>query len=228
MKLDYVENQVYTVLEDIKHRFFGSHPDDPVVLHRKEIMNAQGSFRNLVDTKVRDLFNKELLELLDMWEYNVISVIMDKQELLKRYRVWHYDPYHYCLMILLERYIGFLENLESVGDVLAESRGGKEDLRLKKSFERLYNEGSGYVSAERFHKSLTSSQLKVKNKGNNISGLQIADLLAHPSRLHMIKAFKLHDIEYKDKFAADIIDVLKSKYIKRVNQVDGWGIKKLP
>ena len=42
--------------------------------------------------------------------------------------------------ILLERYIFFLENEGAQGDVMAESRGGKEDMRLKKSFSRLYNE----------------------------------------------------------------------------------------
>jgi hypothetical protein len=44
------------------------------------------------------------------------------------YQVWRYDPYYYCLALLLERFTFFLEQRNAVGDVLAESRGGKEDM----------------------------------------------------------------------------------------------------
>jgi hypothetical protein len=65
---------------------------------------------------------------------------------------------------------------------MAESRGGKEDKRLKASFFTLWKEGTQYVAPDKFHEVLTSKQLKVKPKANNISGLQLADLIAHPSR----------------------------------------------
>ena len=47
------------------------------------------------------------------------------------YRTWRYDPYHYCLAVMLERYVLFLERTKGIGDIMAESRGGKEDNRLK-------------------------------------------------------------------------------------------------
>jgi hypothetical protein len=55
-----------------------------------------------------------------------------------------------------------------------------EDRRLNDSFERLWQNGTDYVAPEEFRKSLTSRQLKVKTKANNIAGLQLADLIAHP------------------------------------------------
>jgi hypothetical protein len=64
---------------------------------------------------------------------------------------------------------------------MAESGGGKEDKRLEASFPKLWKEGTEYISPERFHSVLTSKQLKVKPKSNNISGLQIVDIIAHPS-----------------------------------------------
>ena len=56
-----------------------------------------------------------------------------------------------------------------------------EDRRLKISFEGVYNNGTEYIKPEMFSKYLTSQQLKVQPKRNNIAGLQVADLIAHPS-----------------------------------------------
>ncbi len=65
---------------------------------------------------------------------------------------------------------------------MAESRSGKEDMRLNKVFTGLHEKGTDFVKPERFQKRFTSKQLKVKPKGANVAGLQLADLLAHPSR----------------------------------------------
>jgi len=42
---------------------------------------------------------------------------------------------------------------------MAESRGGKEDKRLKASYSKLWEEGTDYIFQERFHIALTSKQL---------------------------------------------------------------------
>ena len=81
-----------------------------------------------------------------------------------RYQTWQQDPYHYSLRVLLERYILFLQEGGFTGDVMAESRGGKEELRLKTSYRRVYNEGTEYVAVEDFGRFLTSRQLKIKQK----------------------------------------------------------------
>jgi hypothetical protein len=46
----------------------------------------------------------------------------------------------------------------------------------------LLEKGSGYADAAQIGGALTSRQLKVKQKSNNLAGLQLADLVAHPSR----------------------------------------------
>ena len=50
--------------------------------------------------------------------------------------------------------------------MMAESRGGKEDRRLKDSFHRLWEHGTKFVVPEHFQKSLTSGELKVKSNEN--------------------------------------------------------------
>ena len=190
--LIYVQEVVFPEVENLKKRYFNSHPDEPVILHRKEIVNKRPPFDNLLDPTVEEAFNADILSLLANLEYTVISVLIDKLEHKNRYQTWRYDPYHYCLKILIERYVLWLQKQGSVGDVLAESRGGKEDRRLKDSFERVYNNGTEYIKPKMFSIYLASQQLKVKLKSNNIAGLQVADLIAHPS-YRAILAYHNHE-----------------------------------
>ena len=132
-------------IEVLKNRYFDSHPDDPVILHRKEIINRAYPFHRLRDPTVETAFNEDLLHLLHAWEYCVITVCLDKKKHQETYTTWRYDPYHYCLAILLERFNFWLSRQRSRGDVMAESRGGKEDVRLKRSFAGLWERGTEYV-----------------------------------------------------------------------------------
>ena len=131
MELGYVDTIVFAELENLKRKYFHSHVDDPVILHRKELVNQKYPFHSLRNEKIRKEFDQDLLRLLEDLEYTVVTVVIDKFEHKTRYQVWQQDAYHYCLRILLERYVLFLKDLELTGDVMAESRGGKEDMRLK-------------------------------------------------------------------------------------------------
>ncbi|MEW6375801.1 MAG: DUF3800 domain-containing protein [Thermodesulfobacteriota bacterium] len=211
LELVHVESVVHPQMEALKRKYFRSHPDEPVIFHRKEMVNAKPPFECLRDPEIRKKFDYELLNLIESWEYIVITVCLDKKKHKETYTTWRYDPYHYCLAVLLERFVFFLNRMDSRGDVMAESRGGKEDIRLKSSFARLWRGGTDYVSPEQFQEVLTSKQLKVKPKTNNISGLQLADLVAHPSRNEILKEQGL--LEKKPGlFAQEVIRILQKKY----------------
>ena len=218
--LNYVRSTFHAQIEQLKSAYFNSHPDDPVIFHRKDLVNAKGPFEALRDSKTKSRFDKDLLESLKKWEYTVISVCLDKKAHKDTYQVWRYDPYHYCLALLLERFTFFLEQINAKGDIMAESRGGKEDMRLKKSFSRLWSEGTDYMGPERFHEVFTSKQLKVKPKANNISGLQLADLIAHPSRNEILKENDLLDRSLQP-FATKIIEILQGKYYQHGERIFG-------
>jgi hypothetical protein len=218
--LDYVRRILHPEMEQLKTTYFHSHPDDPIILHRKELLNAKPPFEILRDPETRSRFDKELLTSLNDWKYTVISVCLDKKTHKDTYRVWRHDPYHYCLALLLERFSFFLEQKDGKGDVMAESRGGKEDMRLKKSFSRLWNEGTQYMDPERFHRIFTSKQLKVKPKANNISGLQLADLIAHPSRNEILKENDLLDRPLAP-FGSKVIKILQGKYYQHGGRIFG-------
>jgi hypothetical protein len=217
LDLPYVARILHPQMERLKTEFFGSHPDEPVIFHRKEMINAKHPFETLKDKDVLRSFDAKLLDFLKSWDYTVMTVCLDKKNHKETYSIWRYDPYHYCLAVLLERFVFFLNRKRRFGDVMAESRGGKEDDRLKKSFSRLFEQGTQFVSPLQFQNALSSRQLKVKPKANNVSGLQLADLVAHPSRNEILNEHGLLGREIAP-FARSVITILQTKY-------DGQGTR---
>jgi hypothetical protein len=228
IELDYVQKALSPQLEAIKKRYFGSHPDEPICLHRKELVNRRPPFAALRDPILERAFNSNLLQLLRVSEYTVITVVIDKLEHQQRYQIWRYDPYHYALAVLVERFIAWLREHSATGDVMAESRGGNEDRRLKDSFEGIYERGTDYVRPDEFARWLTSKQLKVKSKDNNIAGLQLADIIAHPSFKASLARHAGHTVA--DNFGGEIAKILEEqKYYRNYRgKIDGWGRKWLP
>jgi len=174
-------------------------------------------------------FNAAVLNRLEDWQYQVITVVIDKKSHRDQYSVWRYHPYHYCLAVMLERYILFLHYGNHRGDVMVESRGRVEDEKLKDSFRRLYQDGTDRIPAERWQERLTSMELKVKPKTANIPGLQLADLIAHPSRREILLDNKLI-ADDRDTFGNKICAILRDdKYLRsRTGQISGYGKKLLP
>ena len=220
IELDYVRDTLFSEMEKLKAKYFKYHPDEPLIFHRKELVNTKHPFEALRNEKIKESFDSDLLSLLKEWEYIAVTVCLDKKSHKDTYQVWRYDPYHYGLAILLERYFFFPSAKNAQGDVMAESRGGKEDKRLKASFLRLWNEGTQYIEPKKFHEVLTSKQLKIKPKANNISGLQLADLIAHPSRNEILNENNLLERPVAP-FAKKIISILKNKYYQREGKIYG-------
>lgn len=227
---EHVRQTIQPQMNQLKSQFFTSDPDEPVIFHRKELVNKHPPFDVLLDADVEREFNSALLNYLTHWDYRVITVVIDKKAHRDQYRVWRYHPYHYCLAVLLERFILFLESVEGQGDVMVESRGGKEDLKLKDSYARLYREGTDYIDAARWQMRLTSKELKVKPKSANVAGLQLADLVAHPSRQEVLIDAGLLQEDHPT-FGKQICEILRmSKYLRnpRTGEIKGYGKKLLP
>ncbi len=130
---------------------------------------------------------------------------------------------------MLERFVLFLHYGDHRGDVMVESRAGIEDRRLADSFARLYEKGNENVPAQRWQARLTSCQLKIKPKKANIAGLQLADLIAHPSRREILIENQLMT-DNRDVFGDQICAILRqSKYYRsKSGHIAGYGKKLLP
>lgn len=226
-ELEYAKDNLRPKVENLKQKYFEYHPDEPPIFHRKELVNKKYPFSNLKNKEIEKKFNLDYLLLLKELEYNIISVLIDKLEHQRKYETWKYDPYHYCMEIIIERFNYFLKNQNAIGDVMFESRGGKEDLRLKKSFKKIWESGTQYVEAERLQDILSSRELKIKPKILNVSGLQIADLLAHSARRLMFRKYGI-DEGKKYTFGDEILKIIEGKFYKGKNGIEGYGIKFLP
>jgi hypothetical protein len=215
-------------LADIKARHFG---DVNVVLHRKDIMNCRDAFQVLTDPKKRDAFDADLLDLVELLPYTVITCVIDKTAHVEKYQ-WQYHPYHYCLEILTERFVRELERCDGIGDMVVEARGKKEDKLLKHIYDAFYTEGTGipegsHLSATRIQRRLTSKELKIDPKSANVAGLQFADLLAHPSFKGLLANKRGTPMS---PFGAEIVRHLVATKYRRsgYGQIEGYGTKWLP
>lgn len=211
-------------LEKLKQKYFPHSPDEPLIFHRKEIINKQGKFWRLRDQRIEEEFNKDLLDFFKNMQYALITVVIDKKSHVERYQKAAFHPYHYCLATMMERYCGFLQFSNSKGDVLAEGRGGEEDFQLKNAYKRIYDSGTLSRPAEFYQQTLTSKEIKIRLKSANIAGTQIADLLAHPSKQGMLLEQGILD-KYEQKFGPRICEVIRDKYNQRFHdgRVEGYG-----
>ena len=133
-------------------------------------------------------------------------------------------PYHYCLIAMLERYCDFLRLHNAKGDVLAESRGGNEDNMLKKEYKNIYDMGTMFRKPIFFSSVLSTHEIKLKSKTNNIAGLQIADLLAYPSKIDILFENKILE-NNTGNFGKSICKCISMKYYRHFchKSINGYG-----
>lgn len=215
----------YPRFEELKQRHFPHNPDEPLILHRKDIVNKRGLFWRLRDPEKEELFNEDLLSLFDEMDYTVITVVIDKKVHIERYEESAYHPYHYCLSALLERYCGFLHFCNAKGDVLGESRGGTEDRQLKDAYKCIYDSGTQFRRPEFFHSVLTSKEIKLKSKQANIAGIQLADLLAYPLKQEILAENARIPHIPDELFGKSVCGIVKKKYNRQFydGRIYGYG-----
>jgi hypothetical protein len=225
--LEYHERTVSMWLDRLKSKHFEPLPDNrPIILHRKELVNKNWPFEALRDPQREEDFNKDLMTCLSQLRYMVLTATIDKLEHMNRYTVWRHHAYHYCLQVIVERYAMWLNRRGARGDIYAESRGRRDDFQLKKAFRQIYHRGTEYLSREDIQRSLVSEDLKVFRKKENIAGLQLADLIAHPSFRCMLA--RRSNRALPDNFGGRIAKILEAEKYDRSSSGQLWGCKWLP
>lgn len=222
--IEHEQRTVLVEMDDLKLQHFGT---QNVVLHCEDIKRAKKGFEVLGPVPDRQRFDRALLRMFETWEYTVFSALLDKQKLVDAYGRTRYDAYHYALEVLLDGYVVWLEGRDGLGDVLAESRGGTDDLRLKAAFRRLWHDGTGHLDPDRVQARLTSPEIKIRRKAPGLAGLQLTDLLAHPSFASMRAT--VEGAEMQSVFGRQVVAILDaSKYHAVDGVVDGNGRRWLP
>lgn len=75
----------HEALEGLKTRLLPHHPDDPVILHREDMLNARKAFKALRDPAVRAEWDTALMKMIGHAEFRVVAVVIDKLELRNDY-----------------------------------------------------------------------------------------------------------------------------------------------
>ena len=166
--------------EALKQDFFPYDPDEPLVLVRNQIVGKRVLFQVLRDPEVAAHWEARIIQFFDAHISQIITVVLDKDTYLQSYPIPDLPPYSYCISALTERYGQWLNEVGGTGDVMTESRGRREDRQLKQDFRRFMTGGTNLPDVQEALRSVTSSQIKLNLKTDNITGLQLADLLAYP------------------------------------------------
>lgn len=219
ISLDHVKDIIHPEIEQLKTKYFSRHhPDTPLFLHRKELINAKYPFDELKDPEKKTAFDADLLSHLSNWRYRVFTVCIDKRTHRDGY-TWPVPPYQYCFNVLLEKACLYLSKKGLRADVMVEAREKKSDRPLKESFQNLFQNGTDYCHRDKYCDSLTSRELKLKPKTMNIAGLQLVDLIAHTSRNEILR-----DNGFGIKiapFGEQAIQILASKYDRYLGTIYG-------
>jgi len=213
-------------LERLRREVFGPRPDDPVILHREDIINKRGDFYVLQDPEKERALNDGLLQLIRDSSFRMVCIVIDKQQHQDKYAS-SMHPYHYCLTAMLQRYCGWLNYKNVVGDVMAEARGRSEDQQLEGAYANLYANGTLYLNSSIVQRVLTSKSLKLKRKDANIAGLQLADVLAHPVKQWVL--WQKGILAEPCGFGRQLAEAARPKFNARndTGQVEGYGWKLL-
>lgn len=174
--------QIIPAMAAFKLRYFAH---EGINLHSRDIRKADGPFSILQNAAVRAQFLTEITGMMAALPFTLFITAIQKNGYATRYGDGAKNPYDVALEYSFERVLHFMEAQgEANLPVIAEARGRQEDDALRASFYRLMTKGTYYQNAARFQK--LTCPISFRRKQDNICGIQLADLCAHPTARHVL------------------------------------------
>lgn len=207
-KTDYAQ-VINPAVSAFKFKHFGH---DQVILHEREIRKDVGAFKFLKTPQIKQAFLDELTEMIAAMPVQLCCVVIDKAKHQAKYRT-PVHPYHLGLQFGLERVLGFLEKNgeQHMAHVIVECRGKTEDDDLELEFRRI-------CDAVPFTTSKVKLEVVFADKKSNSAGLQLADLMARPIGISVLKPDQPNRA----------VDVIRPKLMVMNGKTTGWGLKCFP
>jgi hypothetical protein len=172
----YTDNAVRK-LKAFKFDHFGH---DMVILHENEIRKDKGFFKILKTKELKQNFLNELTKIIEEEKFTIIATAIRKEHL---YQHKANNPYDLALRFCMERAYAFLHQNnqdDKITHIVVEKRGQKEDEELELEFRRI-NSGHNQKNI------MMRFEIIMAHKQSNSAGLQLADLVARPIGLSIIK-----------------------------------------
>lgn len=224
LNLDYLYTRFEPSFQLLKKRHFpGENGAKPPILHLRKMKKAEGCFAHLKDEETRSAWENGCYSMYERAQFTVVSVCVDKLEFFRTHPNWPGGIYGLLVGNAIERYFYFLKNSGGTGDIMAEATNSQLDEKLKELYARFWRDGTGHIPSNRLRSFLSTKEIKIQPKSNDVAGLQLADLLAatcfsHCKRVHAGGA------DY-DAFAMKVAELLETEkfYRNRNGNPQGYG-----
>lgn len=177
---DYAK-RIAPAITELKIKHFGH---DAVVLHEYDIRTVKSPFIFGSDALQRE-FMEDLVDFVAAAPVRFVASLIDKRMVPGWLAPW-LDGYGVCFDAGIEQVAHVLRSewgdlpVQEAVQVVAESRGKREDNRLRDGFSAPDGAGSRKRHGVAF-------ELVVAEKALNLPGLQLADLVAHPIARHYLE-----------------------------------------
>lgn len=208
-RMAYID-QITPAVRRLKFELFGH---DLVILHEHDIRKKTGPFAQLGKDR-RDALMDGLTGAIAAAPMTLVAVVIDKLKHRARYTE-PFNPYDLALQYGLERVFEALRSggqEERLTHVICEARGKKEDVALELEFRRV-------CDGKNRHGRRLNFEMVMASKQANSEGLQLADLVARPIGLHVLRPGQPNRAW----------DVLQTKvYAGNKGRSPGWGLKIFP
>lgn len=181
MDKDYAEGELTAELSRFKDEVLGR-PE--IVLHTADITRNRNGFERLQETAFRERFYEKLNALMRRLDYSVVACAIRKDEHLTRYGVAALDPYLLSLDVLVERFCFAIGDVPGGGVIVAEKRDPTLDRQLDVAWLSLKIQGTRFLQAKAIGQRLLG--LNLRDKSENVAGLQLADLVVSPIGRHVL------------------------------------------
>jgi len=166
-------------ISDLKSHFW---KDKEIILHSRDIRKHQRGFEILLDPLIKRDFIERINGVIGQeGAFTIVSCSILKYPFIQQYGI-DKDIYGIALSRLIERSIFYLDEKENeIGSdltIILEMRGKKEDKDLASYYESIKAYGTKWITPQRINTHL--SKFFFRSKKSNLTGLQIADLVAYP------------------------------------------------
>ena len=175
----YYSEEVVSALEKLKFDEFGH---DQVILHEHDIRKEKGAFSYFLNRADKERFIDSLATFVDESNFILVSCVIDKLSIREQNGIGE-NPYHIALGHCLEMLYEFLEEKSEYGKkthIVFECRGKKEDKDLELEFRRICDGNNRKQLSMPF-------EIIFSDKKAMSTGLQLADLVARPISLSVIR-----------------------------------------
>lgn len=201
IRKDVYARSISSELRMLKLSVFGH---DMVIFHEQEIRKKLGAF-NALGKAQREHLLDSLTYLIAHSDFTIVPIIIDKLA-LKRFGLDLPHVYHLAMRLGLEQVYKFLcskEQKDLKSHIIFEARGRIEDLALEVEFRRICD------GQNAFNKPLPF-EIILADKKTNSAGLQLADMVARPIGLSVLRPSQSNRA----------FDILKEK-IYRADETNG-------